>query len=327
MISPRWSSLRRASCAHLSLHFHPMNTFRRVKGNGCFSTMNVWSEDRGLDEIDIVTFEKLFGYTWLTHLKLLEEDSAFRQHIVEMRISRRLERANYLKYAVDAQNPLIECPSASGSYIGQSLSAIEGSYSEELEWISTQNELMADDEITKGEDGIKALLGGQKLNVSPLWISVFVDHKAKKSSIFESIIPIEDKVVENVDIQMKPFYETDELVFEEQAELKSGPWRNYFIGIVGEVSAIEDGNLWPNQVLHKDRCLYNVRNASDLVKFLADPTKEDIESHLENLERLAEERRYKKGWCWHMLKTRWGERALQKYGILDISTNEHSIKG
>jgi hypothetical protein len=190
---------------------------------------------------------------------------------------------------------------------------------EDLEWISAQNELMNDEKVTKSEDGFKVLLGGQELKISPLWISVHVDEKTRKSAIFESVVPIEQQVVDKLDSQLTPFYESWDLMFEEQAEFVSGPWRNYFVGIVGEVSVLEDGNLWPNQILHKDRCLYNVRNASDLVKFLADPTKEDVETHLENLQRLAQERNYKRGWCWHMLKTRWGEQALAKYGISDIS--------
>lgn len=316
MISPRWSSLGRASCARMTLNFYRDRNYRPIRCIHSFLSTDVGSEDRRLDEFDIETFEKLFGYTWLTHLKLLEDDSAFRKHIIDMRMNRRVERNSYLKRVIDSQNPIEH--SLEGCR-RKSSPSLEDEYSEDLEWISAQNELMVDHNITKGEDGIKAILGGQELNVTPLWISVFMDPKTKTSSIFESVVPIEDQVVEKLDIHLSPFYETDQLEFEEQAELISGPWRNYFIGIVGEVSVEEDGNLWPNQVLHKDRCLYNVRNASDLVKFLADPTKEDIEEHLENLVRLAQERNYKKGWCWHMLKTRWGENALQKYNILKFA--------
>lgn len=320
MFSSRWNSLKRASRTRQSLDIFQNIVLIRKTCNHLFSISGIrFSDHRAqrLEEVDVLSFERLFGYTWLTHLKLLEEDSAFRQQVIEMRINKRLGRSNYLKNGADSQDCFIEhslCPDQECQR--QSFPTMEEGDREDLEWISAQNEVMNNEKVTSNEEGIKVLLGGQELSVSPLWISVRVDGQTKRSSVFESIIPIEEQTVQNIGEDLIPFFESDELVFEEQAEFKSGPWRNYFIGIVGEVSVTEDGNLWPNQVLHKDRCLYNVRNASDLVKFLADPTKEDIENHLGNLERLAQERDYKRGWCWYMLKTRWGQRALDKYGIV-----------
>jgi hypothetical protein len=69
------------------------------------------------------------------------------------------------------------------------------------------------------------------------------------------------------------------------------------------------------QVLHRERVLYNVRSGWDLALFLADPRREDVEAHRTNLERLAAERQYRRRWCWHMLRARWGEDTLKTMGI------------
>lgn len=37
------------------------------------------------------------------------------------------------------------------------------------------------------------------------------------------------------------------------------------------------------QLIHGDRTMYNARDGSDLARFLADPVREDIDSHLQNL--------------------------------------------
>lgn len=43
--------------------------------------------------------------------------------------------------------------------------------------------------------------------------------------------------------------------------------------------------------------------------------REDVEQHRENLMRLAAERGYRRGWCWHMLRLRWGEATLKGMGL------------
>lgn len=99
-------------------------------------------------------------------------------------------------------------------------------------------------------------------------------------------------------------------------------------GSLGEVAAVDEGTLWPNRVLHKDRCVYNVRNGLDLVRFLADPRKQDIEAHARNLERLANggidvelpvalsEETVSSSWVWGLLKSRWGSHGLKKHAFL-----------
>lgn len=64
------------------------------------------------------------------------------------------------------------------------------------------------------------------------------------------------------------------------------------------------------QVLHRDRILFNVRSGADIATFLSSPTLEDVLAHSDNLRRIALERRYQLGWCWQMLKLRWGGAVL-----------------
>lgn len=68
-------------------------------------------------------------------------------------------------------------------------------------------------------------------------------------------------------------------------------------------------------MLHRDRVLFNVRNGWDVARFLADPRREDVEAHRDNLARLAAERGYRRGWCGHMLRLRWGGATLRALGV------------
>lgn len=278
-----------------------------------------------IDDIDVESFAESFGYTWLTHWKLLQEDSAFRNQIMEMKYSRRNQRNEYLRNSIRVlardEKELVESECSS---LGEPVNGgveHQGEHDEELvEWLLSIPGDGEDESLVCDEKGIYVDLGDTEMSISPLWISVQVSEgDNKKAKLYESVVPIEDEVLLHLDTQMKPFLEIEDLSFDDMPEVKRGQWRNFFIGLIGEVSAEEDGNLWPNQVLHKDRCLFNVRNAMDLAKFLSDPRKEDIESHKQNLERLAAERGYKSGWCWHLLRSRWGKRNLEKFGVTESS--------
>lgn len=69
------------------------------------------------------------------------------------------------------------------------------------------------------------------------------------------------------------------------------------------------------QLLHRDRVLHNARDALDVARFLAQPSRQDILSHLGHLRRIAADRGFRRGWCWHMLRQRWGTAALAEHGI------------
>lgn len=186
--------------------------------------------------------------------------------------------------------------------------------------------------------------------------------------------PLLPDVAGQLGADLSPFCAVQGLRFEAGADAAAGPWRNFFVGLVGCVAPHEDDILWPNQacgllrwtsglgpvgaavacpadsaagagdsqvqrraypadsgmacgsaaagrrparsqVLHRDRVLYNVRNAWDVAKFLSDPAKEDVEAHRANLLRLAAEREYRAGWARHMLRRRWGAATLRAMGL------------
>ena len=321
-------------------------------------------------------YYKRFGYTWLTHIRLAEEDNVFRQQIAEVRGRGRGSRygsyetlGSYESYRCsgsssssemgssdDSDDELILSSETHGAISGLlpslQLPVLESPTSQanqdltsDLEWLSSQNEVIynkRDEDLSRPENAIV-----------PLWISVHIDEDSKTASLYESVVPVEPNVVEKLEMKdtWRPFYvlrlEEEEaernrfrafslepdarvprLTFDEYPEYTCGPWRNYFVGLWGEVAAVDEGTLWPNRVLHKDRCVYNVRNGLDLVRFLADPRKRDIEDHARNLERLANggieveqpvqlsEETVSSPWVWGLLKSRWGSHGLKKHGYM-----------
>ena len=65
--------------------------------------------------------------------------------------------------------------------------------------------------------------------------------------LHESNVPLSEEVVEQLEVELEPFCYTAGLKFEGGDE-RAGHWRNFFIGVVGDVDAQEEDNLWPNQV-------------------------------------------------------------------------------
>ena len=162
---------------------------------------------------------------------------------------------------------------------------------------------------------VQLQLGSEIATVRPLWISIYIEESTGIAKLFESVVPLESGIVHHMKTDLTPFCSISGQNFGDLADLRDGPWLNYFVGLVGGVAVEAEDILWPNQILHKDRVLYNVRDASDVARFLADPRKEDVIEHAANLKRLAEERGYRKGWCWYMLRSRWGLSVLKKMGI------------
>jgi len=102
-------------------------------------------------------------------------------------------------------------------------------------------------------------------------------------------------------------------------DIRHGNWRNYLVGVIGEVAVDEIETLWPNQVFHGKRTQHNLRSILDLAYFLSDATQEDIDLHRANLELIAAERRYDWKWCWELLQARWGSEVLWQHGITPTS--------
>ncbi len=64
--------------------------------------------------------------------------------------------------------------------------------------------------------------------------------------------------------------------------------------------------------------MWNLRSTDDMVRFLADATSADIQEHRDNLQRLQAERGYHKGWSWHHLRDRWGEKNLAGANVYEF---------
>lgn len=65
--------------------------------------------------------------------------------------------------------------------------------------------------------------------------------------LFESVTPLLPDVVGRLSADIAPFCSVGGLRFG-AGDAGSGPWRNFFVGLVGAVAADEDDILWPNQV-------------------------------------------------------------------------------
>lgn len=72
--------------------------------------------------------------------------------------------------------------------------------------------------------------------------------------LYESTCPLSDDLVKRLTAHMEPFRITSDLAFT-RCEAQHGPWRNYFVGVVGAFAPDEDDVLWPNQVKQEKRVL------------------------------------------------------------------------
>lgn len=161
---------------------------------------------------------------------------------------------------------------------------------------------------------------GKDLSVMPLWIAVHQTEKGGLARLYRSTIPLTDAIVRELrkPVEHLLICDVEEMVFD-KPDVASGPWRNYCTGIIGPVAHKEEDVLWPNQVLHGNRTMYNLRNGYDLARFLARPDQQNLEQHQQNLRRIAQERHYKPGWSWFVMKDRWGEASL-RYFKIDFSS-------
>ncbi|KAK9791812.1 hypothetical protein WJX73_006143 [Symbiochloris irregularis] len=98
-------------------------------------------------------------------------------------------------------------------------------------------------------------------------------------------------------------------------DIQNGRWLNYAVGMMGAFSQEEHDALWPNEVWHGKRSAYNLRDWYDLAQFLAEPSKELLEAHRDNLRRWAEDKKYHKKWVYHAMCNRWGPDPILSHGI------------
>lgn len=65
--------------------------------------------------------------------------------------------------------------------------------------------------------------------------------------LYESVVPLEERVLAHLRSPLAPFCTATGLSFG-PGDAGAGGWRNFFVGVVGAVGALEDEVLWPNQV-------------------------------------------------------------------------------
>jgi hypothetical protein len=58
---------------------------------------------------------------------------------------------------------------------------------------------------------------------------------------------MDDDLFRALSVPLEPVAVVDDMSFSNHDE-KSGPWRNYLVGVVGSVAAEEEEILWPNRV-------------------------------------------------------------------------------
>ena len=90
-----------------------------------------------------------------------------------------------------------------------------------------------------------------KHNLGPLACACFVGSNRAMGHarrLYESIHPLEEQLVARLDAPLSPLCAVAGLAFDRNADAVSGPWRNFFIGLLGDVAAAEEDVLWPNQV-------------------------------------------------------------------------------
>ncbi len=64
--------------------------------------------------------------------------------------------------------------------------------------------------------------------------------------LHESTFPLSQDLVDELESDLQPFCAVVGLQFQECDE-RHGPWRNYYVGVVGDVGSEEDDVLWPNR--------------------------------------------------------------------------------
>lgn len=102
---------------------------------------------------------------------------------------------------------------------------------------------------------------------------------------------------------------------------QDGSWYDYLLLVAGEFSTIEHENMFPNLVVHcsDGRVMHDARDAADVASFVAQAVESDVRSHMINLIRIAwdkhEDSRYGPDWILHRLQQRWGQAALDEFGV------------
>ncbi|KAL6770480.1 hypothetical protein ACKKBF_B31405 [Auxenochlorella protothecoides x Auxenochlorella symbiontica] len=185
--------------------------------------------------------------------------------------------------------------------------------SEDLAWMaSLPDDAQVQPDAGGREGGVDHVLlrvNRQVVSVRPSWITIVQDSAVGMSRLYASKELLTSNDVDVLGTVCEPFCTVENATFL-QDDMPAVDLLRYYVGFVGDVGPTEEDILWPNQVLHRDRILFNVRSGEDIARFLSSPSLEAVLEHGENLRRIALERGYQMGWCWQMLRLRWGGATL-----------------
>lgn len=161
---------------------------------------------------------------------------------------------------------------------------------------------------------VRMVLHGENMWVRPMWLSLYQEEEGGPAEMYIGILPVNPEYGKVLREEATPVATVHGHRFME-CNARCHGWKSYFVGLVGELGAAPDNTLFPNCVFHEERMKFNVETFLQLASFLAEATKEGIESHLENLRSIKEERGYRDKWCYYPLRNRWGDAALKRHQI------------
>eukprot|EP00803_Ostreobium_quekettii_P008214 evm.model.scf_3526.2 EVM.evm.TU.scf_3526.2 scf_3526:11258-12613(+) len=176
---------------------------------------------------------------------------------------------------------------------------------------------LAQDWVEPGEPSVVTMVvRGETLFVRPMWLSLYQEEEDGSAEMYIGILPANPEYGKMLREAAVPVATVRGYRFKD-SDAQCPGWNSYFVGLVGELGASPHNTLFPNYVFHKERVVRNVETFRHLASFLAEATREGIESHLKNLQIIKEERGYRDEWCYYTLRDRWGDAAL-KYHQIDI---------
>lgn len=81
------------------------------------------------------------------------------------------------------------------------------------------------------------------------------------------MVPLDDEELAKLPHQVSPLLQLEGLNFRRNIDLCRGAWRNFFIGVSGDVGPAEEDVLWPNQVVSHNQSRFSTPFVSHLGPF------------------------------------------------------------
>lgn len=169
--------------------------------------------------------------------------------------------------------------------------------------------------VTERESNlVRMVYSSEEIRIGPMWVALHQGGDGV-ADMYAPILPVVDSEYGKILLSKTEPVATVRGGTFTGCHVEFESWRNYFIGLAGDLGAVPELSMWPNWVFCNDRVAFNLATFAQLADFLADATEERIQCHLGNLRNLQVYRGYREQWCWYALRKRWGEQALKKHRI------------